>query len=72
MNCASISVDAMRALGWKVPARGPTSRLLAAIGLPYFAVQERSLDKAVQTGRYCDAETHTFPSFSSRLYSTTE
>jgi hypothetical protein len=62
MNCASISVDAMRALGWKVPARGPTSRLLAAISLPYFAVQERSLDKAVQTYDYLTEDrTRLFP-----------
>jgi hypothetical protein len=62
MNCASISVDAMRALGWKVPARGPTSRLLAAISLPYFAVQERSLDKAVQTYEYLTEDrTRLFP-----------
>jgi hypothetical protein len=62
MNCASISVDAMRALGWKIPARGPTSRLLAAISLPYFAVQERSLDKAVQTYDYLTEDrTRLFP-----------
>lgn len=52
MNCASISVDTLRALGWNIPARGPTSRLLAAISLPYFALQERSLDNAVQTYDY--------------------
>jgi len=62
MNCASISVDAMRAMGWNVPARGPTSRLLAAISLPYFAVQERSLDKAVQTYDYLTEDrTRLFP-----------
>ncbi len=62
MNCASISVDALRALGWKVPARGPTSRLLAAISLPYFAAQERSIDKAVQTYDYLTEDrTRLFP-----------
>lgn len=62
MNCASISVDAMRALGWQVPARGPTSRMLAAVSLPYFAVQERSLDKAVQTYDYLTEDrTRLFP-----------
>ena len=28
-NCTSISVDTLRALGWDVPARGPSSRALA-------------------------------------------
>jgi len=62
MNCASVSVDALRALGWKLPARGPTGSLLAAVSLPYFAVQERSLDKAVQTYDYLTEDrTRLFP-----------
>lgn len=46
MNCAGISVDVLRELGWDVPARGATSPLLAAIGFPYFLATERSLAKA--------------------------
>jgi hypothetical protein len=62
MNCASISVDTLRALGWNVPARGPTSRVLAAISLPYFAVQERSVEKAVQKYDYLTEDrTRLFP-----------
>src|SRR5437762_2557847 len=45
-NCTSISVDTLRALGFDVPARGPTSRLLAWVGFPYFAAKELSVDKA--------------------------
>ena len=45
-NCTSISVDTLRALGFDVPARGPTSRLLAWLGFPYFAAVERSVAKA--------------------------
>jgi hypothetical protein len=52
MNCAGISIDALRALGWRVPHAGPTSRALAAVGLPWFAIQERSIGKAVQTYDY--------------------
>ena len=48
MNCASISVDVLRALGWSVPVRGPTSRLAGWLGLPYFALQERSIERAAQ------------------------
>ena len=45
-NCASISVDTLRALGWDVPARGPTSRALAWVAYPFVAVKDRSIDKA--------------------------
>jgi hypothetical protein len=46
MNCASISVDVLRALGWDIAARGASNRVLAAIGFPYFLATERSLAKA--------------------------
>ena len=45
-NCASISIDTLRALGWPVPARGPASRLLAWLGYPAIALKERSVGKA--------------------------
>ena len=45
-NCTSISVDTLRALGWPVPARGPSSRLKAWLGFPYVALKERSIAKA--------------------------
>ena len=45
-NCASISVDTLRALGWDVPARGPSSRALAWLGYPLVAVKDMSIGKA--------------------------
>jgi len=45
-NCASISVDTLRALGWPIPARGASNRLLAWISFPVVAIKERSLGKA--------------------------
>ena len=45
-NCASISVDTLRALGWSIPVRGPSSRLLAWLGFPFIALKERSIGKA--------------------------
>ncbi len=45
-NCTSLSIDTLRALGWDVPARGPTSRLLAWAGFPVLALKERSVAKA--------------------------
>lgn len=44
-NCASISVDTLRALGWPIRQRGPASRLLAWASLPYITIKERSLGK---------------------------
>ncbi len=45
-NCTSISVDTLRALGWSVPARGPSSRWLAWLGFPFIAIKELSIGKA--------------------------
>ncbi len=52
MNCASISVDVLRVLDLGVRARGATSWPAAALGLPYFAVHDRSVTKAAQTFDY--------------------
>jgi hypothetical protein len=46
MNCAGISVDVLRALGWNIPARGPAGRAAAAFAFPYVAVKDRSVAKA--------------------------
>ena len=44
-NCASISVDTLRALGWDVPARGPSSRALAWLAYPAAAIKDLSIQK---------------------------
>jgi len=46
MNCAGISVDLLRLLGWHIAARGPASRAAATIAFPYVAATERSVAKA--------------------------
>jgi hypothetical protein len=62
MNCASISIDVLRAIGWDVRLQGPTSRLLASLGLPYFALRDRSLAKAAKTFDYLTEDrTRLFP-----------
>jgi hypothetical protein len=45
-NCTSISIDTLRSLGWDVPARGPTSRVLAWAAYPFIAVKDLSIGKA--------------------------
>ncbi len=37
-NCTSISIDALRALDWPIPARGASSRWLAWLGFPFMMV----------------------------------
>jgi hypothetical protein len=62
MNCAGISVDALRALGWRVAVRGASSRALAFSGFPVVAARERSVEKAVQTSDYLSEDrTRLFP-----------
>lgn len=62
MNCASISVDVLRAMGWQVPARGATSRALAVLGMPYYAIREKSVDKAIEGFDYFyEDRTRLFP-----------
>ena len=46
MNCAGISVDALRVLGWDIPRRAPAGRLIASLGFPYIAITERPFAKA--------------------------
>jgi hypothetical protein len=56
MNCTGISVDVLRTLGWEVPVRGPASRVVAALGFPYFALRERSIAKACVGFDYLTAD----------------
>ncbi len=52
MNCAAISVDALRALGWAVPARGPASRVLAWLSVPAMIAKEGDVSVARGTFEY--------------------
>jgi hypothetical protein len=46
-NCAGISMQTLRSLGWNIPERGPTSRAKAVVALPFMAAKDLSL----QSGR---------------------
>jgi len=56
MNCTGISIDVLRSTGWEVPLRGPASRVVAALGFPYFAIKERSVAKARVAFDYLNEE----------------
>ncbi len=46
VNCTSLSVDTLRALGLPVAARPPAGRLLATLGFPLLAARRRSFAQA--------------------------
>lgn len=55
-NCAGISLDTLRSLGWTVPQLGPTSKLKAWFGLPYMTVKDLSPASGLQAFDYMSAE----------------
>ena len=62
MNCASISVDTLRALDWHVPARGASSIPLAWLSIPYALVKDRSVEQARMAYEYLtEDQTRLFP-----------
>ena len=56
-NCAGISIDVFRALGWQVPERGPTSRAKAVGAWFYVGAKEASLKKGRNIYDYLTEET---------------
>lgn len=62
MNCASISVDTLRALGWHIPARGASSRALGWLGMPYALFKYGSLAQSRIAYEYMtEDQTRLFP-----------
>ena len=64
MNCAGISVDTLRALGWALPAHEPgwVARALAWLAVPYTLVKERSVTQARSAYEYLTQDrTRLFP-----------
>ena len=49
-------METLRSVGWRIPEQGPTSRLKAAIALPYKAVKDMSLDSGKEAYDYLIAE----------------
>jgi hypothetical protein len=62
VNCAAISVETLRSLGWKIPEEGPTSRAKALAALPYMTVKDMSLESGRKAYDYLIAEqTNLYP-----------
>ncbi len=61
-NCAGVSMQTLRSLGWRIPEQGPTNRAKAAVALPYVAVKELSVESGRQAYDYLVTEqTDLFP-----------
>jgi hypothetical protein len=60
-NCAGISVDTLRTLGWNIPAQGPTGVVKAIAAYPYKSITDRSFASGKQAYDYLIEE-------QSRLY----
>lgn len=56
-NCAGISIDTFRTLGWQVPERGIGSHFKAVAAYAYVGISERSLEKGRQIHDYLTTET---------------
>lgn len=56
-NCAGISMDVFRALGWNVPTRGATGSIKAVGAYAYVAAKEASLKKGRSIYDYLTEET---------------
>jgi hypothetical protein len=55
-NCAGISLDTLRSLGWSIPLQGPTSTIKAIAAYPYKAITERSFASGWQAYDYLTQE----------------
>jgi hypothetical protein len=55
-NCAGISIETLRSLGWNIPERGPTSYLKAVAAYPYMSVKEMSLESGRKAYAYLKEE----------------
>ncbi|HEX8986620.1 MAG TPA: hypothetical protein VF816_01565 [Rhodocyclaceae bacterium] len=55
-NCAGISLETLRSLGWNIPLEGPGGRLKAIAALPYMAIKDGNLESGRKAYDYLAAE----------------
>lgn len=55
-NCAGISLDTLRALGWAIPLEGPTATVKAVAAYPYKAMVEGKLSAGREAYDYLSEE----------------
>jgi hypothetical protein len=55
-NCAGISMETLRSIGWMIPTEGTSGRVKAALALPYMTLKERSLESGRNAYDYLSVE----------------
>lgn len=61
-NCAGISLETLRSLGWNIPQQGPGNRVKATVALPYMTIKDGSLESGRKAYDYLVAEkTNLYP-----------
>lgn len=61
-NCAGISMDTLRSLGWNIPTRGPTSAIKAVAAYPYKTLADRSFASGKEAYDYLmEEQTRLYP-----------
>lgn len=55
-NCAGISIETLRTLGWHIPKQGATNLAKAAVALPFMTLKEGSLESGKKAFDYLAAE----------------
>lgn len=61
-NCAGISLDTLRSLGWNIPMMGPTSAIKAVAAYPYKSLTDRSFASGKQAYDYLmEEQTRLYP-----------
>lgn len=61
-NCAGISLESLRSLGWHIPKQGATNWPKALVALPYMAIKDWSIESGRKAFDYLVAEqTNLYP-----------
>ena len=55
-NCAGISMETLRSIGWEIPTEGTSGRVKAALALPYMTLKDRSLASGRNAYDYLSVE----------------
>lgn len=55
-NCAGVSMETLRSLGWEIPKEGATSHLKAIAALPYMSIKDQSIESGRKAYDYLVAE----------------
>ncbi len=55
-NCAGLSLETLRSLGWQIPNQGATNRVKGIVALPFQTIKDQSLESGRKAYDYLTAE----------------